>query len=345
MVAGIDVKFMERALELAAMAEGKTSPNPAVGAVIVCDGKIIGEGYHTKAGMPHAEVNAVNAAPAELLGRSTIYVTLEPCSHHGRTPPCADLLVEKGFKRVVVGTTDTSSKVSGRGIERLRSGGCEVEVGVLEEECRWLNRRFFTLNEKGRPWVILKWAESSDGYIDLAARPPSSGVNWITGLEERTLVHRWRAQEDAILVGRNTVLIDDPSLDVRHVEGRNPLRVVLAGSKPLPKGLKILEDDMPLLLFSQGSMEMKAGKEVIETGGAIDPEEVLRYLAGRGVSSVIVEGGANTLNRFIEKGMWDEARVFRGKGAFGGGVAAPVAGGRIVKSRVFASSTLTITVN
>ena len=344
MVADSDIKFMRRALELASLGIGRTSPNPAVGAVIVHEGRIIGEGYHTRAGEPHAEVNAVASAPAGLLKEASIYVSLEPCSHHGRTPPCADMLVEKGFRRVVIGTIDTSSKVSGRGIARLQEGGCEVVYPVLEDECRMINRRFFTFHEKARPWVILKWAESADGFIDRERKEgEATGPNWITGKEERVLVHTWRATEDAILAGKRTVIADNPSLDVRYVEGRNPLRVVLGGDGRLPGKLKIFEDDNPLLLFTRSPLDLREGKEIIVVSdGRLDTGQIFNELVRRDVQSLIVEGGADTLQQFIDEGKWDEARIFRGRKTFGNGIPAPLIEGEIIEERQFTESVLTI---
>ncbi len=227
-----DMKFIERCLELASKSEGRTYPNPLVGSVIVHNGRIIGEGYHLKAGEPHAEVVAINSSrERELFGSSTIYVNLEPCSHYGKTPPCTDLIISSGIRRVVAGTTDTSEKVSGKGIAKLRESGCEVITGVLEDKCRWINRRFFTFHEKKRPYIILKWAQSADGFIDAERsndrlRKPL----WITGNAERVLVHRWRASEQSILAGAGTVRTDDPQLNVRDWTGKDPLRLILSSS-------------------------------------------------------------------------------------------------------------------
>jgi diaminohydroxyphosphoribosylaminopyrimidine deaminase/5-amino-6-(5-phosphoribosylamino)uracil reductase len=225
-----DLIYMHRCLDLARCAVGCTSPNPMVGAVVVHKGKIIGEGYHMKAGTPHAEVHALNAVKnRDLLPEATMYVSLEPCSHYGRTPPCADMIIISGIRRVVVGTVDTSTKISGRGIARLREAGTEVITGVAEEECRAINKRFFTWHEKQRPYVILKWARSADGFLDLVRGPGDTAEpNWITGLTERILVHRWRAEEDAIMAGGGTVRADNPSLDVRLWSGKNPLRVIVS---------------------------------------------------------------------------------------------------------------------
>ncbi len=333
---------MKRAIDLAAMGTFTTRPNPMVGAVIVYKDKVIGEAYHRKAGEAHAEVLAVKSAPEHLLHKSTIYVSLEPCSHFGRTPPCADLLAEKGFKRVVIGAKDTSAKVSGKGIAILKKAGCEVDVGILEEECRALNRRFFTYHEKGRPFIILKWAESADGFIDkIRNENDQKRPNWITGEEEQKLVHRWRAEEHAILVGANTLRMDNPELTTRLWPGENPLRVLLAGSKPLPKGLKLLEDDKPTLVFSTGELNLIKGKEnIVEKDLTLMLKRVLDELYKRDIQSLIVEGGANILMQFIRAGLWDEARVFQGKSSFGAGIAAPVVSGKLEDIEKFENSKL-----
>ncbi len=232
MIAADDIKFMRRCIELASKAAGLTYPNPMVGSVVVNEGRIIGEGYHLKAGGPHAEVNAINSVRnRDLLKSATLYVNLEPCSHFGKTPPCADFIIENSIPRVVVGALDSNEKVSGKGIARLRDAGCDVIAGVAEEECRWLNRRFFTFHEKKRPYIILKWAMSSDGFIDIDRKPDQpAGPNWITGMPERILVHRWRAMEQAILVGAGTARLDNPRLNVRDWTGPSPLRIILSSS-------------------------------------------------------------------------------------------------------------------
>ena len=232
------IKFMRRCLELASKAEGLTYPNPMVGSVLVHDNKIVGEGYHLKAGGPHAEVIAINSvANKEILKTSTLYVNLEPCSHFGKTPPCADFIISWSVPRVVIGTPDPSDKVSGRGIERLRSSGCEVITGVIEEECRRLNRRFITFHEKNRPYITLKWAQSADGFLDIVrTENHKNEPTWISGKPERVLVHKWRASEQAILVGAGTVRADNPKLNVREWEGNNPLRLILSSSGLLNEG-------------------------------------------------------------------------------------------------------------
>lgn len=321
-----DLAFMHRCLDLARRAEGATAPNPMVGAVIVHDGVIIGEGYHLKAGTPHAEVHALNAVMDKaLLPRSVMYVSLEPCSHHGRTPPCADLIISSGIPRVVVGTVDTSLKVAGRGIARLREAGVEVITGVAEKECRMINRRFFTWHERQRPYVILKWARSADGFIDLVRNADDPAEpHWITGMTERILVHRWRAAEDAILVGGATVRADNPSLDVRFWKGKNPLRVIVSRSGNLDPQSRVFDGSAETLLFTCNENLTLPGVQIIRLEEKNDfVNDILRILHTMGVQSLFVEGGAFMIRSFIDAGMWDEIRRFTGMMSFSNGVPEP----------------------
>lgn len=315
-------RYMKRCLELARLGAGSASPNPMVGCVVVHHDRIIGEGWHRRCGGPHAEVNAIADVEARgngaLLADSTLYVSLEPCSHWGKTPPCADLIVEKGIPRVVVGCIDTYCEVSGRGVARLREAGIEVKVGVLEAECRWLNRRFFTAQSLGRPYVILKWAQTVDGYLD--AERPSAAVPaaWMTGSAARMWVHRWRAEEDAILVGSGTAAWDNPSLTVRDWQGRNPLRVVLDRRLGLSPELKLFRDGAAQTVLFTAAGRVEAARQRfaeqphvrVEAGDTL--EEVLRTLRQKPyeVQSMIVEGGRCVLEAFMAAGLWDEARVF-----------------------------------
>jgi len=348
MTSSDDLIFMHRCLELAGKAEGYTSPNPLVGAVIVHDGRIIGEGYHLEAGTPHAEVHAINAvADKTLLPHSSLYVSLEPCSHHGRTPPCADLIISSGIRRVVIGTGDTSLKVAGKGIERMRQAGIEVIPGVAEDECREINRRFFTMHEKHRPYVILKWARSADGFIDTVRAPGEAvGPHWITGMPERILVHRWRAAEDAILAGGATIRADNPSLDVRFWKGRNPVRIIVSRSGNIDPHAKVLNGPAKVKLFTSDSSITLPGAEVVQFS---DDQHlagsVLKILFEMKLQSVFVEGGAFIINRFADSDLWDEARRFTGRMNFGNGVADPFPSFRPDKAFSFAKSTLEITRN
>lgn len=321
-----DMIFMRRCLELAGKAEGFTSPNPLVGAVIVHHGKIIGEGYHLEAGTPHAEVHAINAVEDKnLLPDSVLYVSLEPCSHQGRTPPCADLIIRSGIRRVVIGTGDTSLKVAGKGIERMRQAGIEVVSGVAEAECREINRRFFTVHERHRPYVILKWARSADGFIDTVREPGEAvGTHWITGMTERILVHKWRAAEDAILAGGATIRTDNPSLDVRFWKGRNPVSIIVSRSGDIDPQAKVLKGTAEILLFTRNNKVTLPGAKIFQL---IDNQnivrEVLNTLHDMEIQSLLVEGGAFIIRAFIEADLWDEARRFTGCEKFGSGVADP----------------------
>jgi len=344
-----DIKYMQRALELAALGRYYTRPNPMVGAVIVHKNRIIGEGYHQKSGEPHAEVIAVNSVKnRNLLKESVLYVTLEPCSHYGKTPPCAQMIIDEAIPCVVVGTIDTSSRVSGKGVKMMRAAGCEVITGVLEKECRELNKRFFTFHEKGRPYIVLKWAESDDGYMDIIRDDSAimEGPTWITGDDERILVHKWRAEEHSVIIGDHTAVIDDPSLDVRYWSGNNPVRVVLSETGNLPHNLKLLKDEMCTILFTYNEEEVNGNNvEIIRLNKCGDDlHQILSELIRRDIQSLLVEGGANTLTRFISKGMWDEARVFRGKKSFGEGLKAPGIDGTESTKTTFDNSTLRIIV-
>jgi diaminohydroxyphosphoribosylaminopyrimidine deaminase/5-amino-6-(5-phosphoribosylamino)uracil reductase len=308
------------------MAEGNTAPNPMVGAVVVHDGIIVGEGYHLKAGTPHAEVHAVRAVrDPGLLPASTLYVSLEPCAHHGRTPPCADMIISSGIRRVVVGVTDPNPLVAGKGIARMREAGIDVVTGVAEEECRTLNRRFFAWHEKKRPWVILKWARSADGFIDLERKPGANPEpNWITGISERVLVHRWRAAEDAILAGGGTIRADNPSLTVRYWSGKNPLRVIISRSGAMDPRSAVFDNQAETILFTCNQNAHFPGvRTVILTSGDSFIGEVLSTLYSMGIQSVFVEGGATVIRHFLEAGLWDEARRFTGNLKFLGGVPDP----------------------
>jgi diaminohydroxyphosphoribosylaminopyrimidine deaminase/5-amino-6-(5-phosphoribosylamino)uracil reductase len=326
MVEGNDIKYMRRCLELAVKAEGLTYPNPMVGSVIVHDGKIIGEGYHIKAGGPHAEVNAINSvSDKSLLRSSTLYVNLEPCSHYGKTPPCSSLIISHGIPEVVVGTTDTSDKVAGKGLEMLRSAGCNVRVGILDEECRFLNRRFFSTVENKRPYIILKWAQSADGYIDRIRKPgPGSKPVWITGNPEKVLVHKWRSCEQAILAGAGTIRADDPLLNVREWTGNQPLKVVLSRSGSVGQNSAFSKPDGTFVVLTcNDNCDLPEGVKILLDNTRSSAEQIADYLYSRGIQSLFVEGGAEVLNHFINEGLWDEARIFTGRSVFGAGVIAP----------------------
>jgi diaminohydroxyphosphoribosylaminopyrimidine deaminase/5-amino-6-(5-phosphoribosylamino)uracil reductase len=343
-----DNKFMRRCLDLAMRAEGTTRPNPLVGAVVVHNGEIICEGYHIRAGGPHAEVIAIGSvADKSLLKDSVLYVSLEPCSHHGKTPPCTDLIIESGIPRIVAGTIDTSEKVSGRGFGKLAEAGREVVAGVMEDECRWVNRRFFTFNEKKRPYITLKWAQSRDGFID-TDRPKSRGTGpyWISGKPERVLVHKWRSEEQAILVGAITARTDNPELNVRLWGGNDPLKIILSGSGNLKEYLTYKETIGTVIVFSSNKIRPEENETVVQLEDNVPAAlTICRYLYSRGIQSLFVEGGAMVLKQFIETGMWDEARIFTGLPVFEKGVKAPVIKGRQYSVKDFQASRLEILVN
>ena len=326
-------KYMQRCLDLALLGAGNVSPNPMVGAVIVHADRIIGEGYHQQYGQAHAEVNAVNQVLAnfdnaeDLLHDSTIYVSLEPCAHYGKTPPCADLLIRHRIPHVVVGCRDPFPQVDGKGIEKLKDAGIEVTLGVLENECRFLNRRFFTKVQQHRPYVILKWAQTADGFF----APDDNRQFWITGLESRKLVHQWRSEEDAILVGKNTAIIDNPQLNVRFGEGRSPKRVVIDRRLELSHDLHLFDQSVETFVFNEIKTDVdgKVKYIALEDFDRYVPQYILYQLYLQDIQSLIVEGGAQTLNAFIEAGVWDEARVFTGEVSLNSGIKAPKINGII----------------
>jgi len=313
--------YMGRALELARRGGRAVAPNPMVGAVLVHNDAIIGEGYHQRYGGPHAEVFAIESvANRSLIPLSTLYVTLEPCSHFGKTPPCADLVIASGIREVVVGSRDPFAAVSGRGVAKLRDAGVTVHEGILEPECSFLNRRFMTTHRERRPYIILKWAQTSDGFI----APKSEEPFWITCDQSRALVHQWRAQEMGILVGWRTAAQDNPLLTVRLASGDNPVRIVLDRSLSLDPSLNVFGSEAPTLHFNtvragaQGSVE-----RILIDNASWSIASICSRLAESKVTSVIVEGGAATIRSFIEAQMWDEARIFTAPASFSDGIKAP----------------------
>lgn len=316
-----DLLFMRRAMELASLGQGQVRPNPMVGCVIVHEGMIIGEGYHRQYGREHAEVNAIaSVADSSLLPASTLYVTLEPCAHHGKTPPCADLIVQHQVKRVVVGAVDSNPLVGGKGIKRLEDAGIQVDRGLLEQEIRYQNRRFFTQMEKGRPYILLKWAQTRDGFI---ARS-NYDSKWISNPLSRQLVHRWRAEERAILVGTNTAQYDNPQLNVRDWTGKNPIRLVIDKQLRLPSSLLLFDDSQPTLIYNLKEDKTSGQTQWVRMDPDFGIKDILEDLQQRNIQSLMVEGGAALLRDFISQGLWDEARVFTGTNRFGLGIPAPL---------------------
>lgn len=321
----IHEKYIKRCIQLAKNGLGTTYPNPLVGSVIVYNDTIIGEGWHRKSGEAHAEVHAIRSVKDQsLLKKATIYVSLEPCSHFGKTPPCSDLIIQHQIPNVVIGTVDPNSKVSGKGIQKLLEAGKNVTIGVLEDECMELNKRFFTFHQKKRPYIILKWAESRDGFIAPKTKSEQKPV-WITNPYSRQLVHKWRSEEQAILVGTLTVLDDNPTLTVRDWSGNNPIRIVLDQKKRIPKESHIFDNQVKTIVIT--SEAFAAEKENIRfermNFQKNCAEGIAAILYNNEIQSVIIEGGRQTLQTFIDADLWDEARVFYGNINFIEGTKAP----------------------
>lgn len=324
----IHEKYIKRCINLAENGFGTTFPNPMVGSVIVYENQIIGEGWHKKAGEPHAEVNAIRSVKDKsLLKKATIYVSLEPCSHFGKTPPCCDLIIEHQIPNVVVGTVDPNEKVAGNGIKKLIAAGANVTVGVLEKECNELNKRFFTFHQQKRPYIILKWAQSQDGFLS-----PEKEIEqdrkpvWITNAYSRQLVHKWRSEEQAILAGTQTVIDDNPKLNTRDWSGNNPVRVVLDQNNRIPKDSFIFDSTVKTIVFTKSETNLSAENtnfEVIDFNQNIIPQ-ILAVLHQNQIQSIIIEGGLQTLQSFIDENIWDEARIFIGNISFEKGTKAPM---------------------
>ena len=328
-------KYMLRCVDLARKGAGNVSPNPMVGCVIVCNDKIIGEGYHQQHGEAHAEVNAINSVVnTEDLKRSTIYVSLEPCAHFGLTPPCSDLIIENQISRVIIGSIDPFAKVAGKGIEKLKKAGIKVVVGILKKECDELNKRFFTFHEKKRPYIILKWAQTLDSFIDIDRNSEYFGEpTWITGNEALLRVHKMRAEEDAILVGTNTAEKDNPSLTVRHCKGKHPLRIVLDKNLRLSPQLHLFDNTTQTLIINSIKNTIERNTEYIKVDFN---DNLLSQLASilheKNCLSLIIEGGKRVLETFISENLWDEAHVYTGDKNFGNGILAPTLNGTLVSA-------------
>lgn len=329
--------YMQRCLDLASLGAGSVSPNPMVGAVIVHANTIIGEGHTSPYGGPHAEVNAVKDAIAKygeeqakaMFKDSVVYVSLEPCAHHGKTPPCAQMLINFGFKKIYIACQDPFAKVNGAGIKLMEDSGAEVHVGILEQEAKWLNRRFFTRIAQHRPYVILKWAETADGYF-----APLDGIQkWISNAASKQLVHKWRAEEDAILVGTNTALIDNPSLTVRGWKGSNPKRILIDKDLSVPPSSALFDEQADTFVFNAVHTEWRGHiKQIaLENFDLYLPQNILYQLYLMDIQSILIEGGVKTLKLFIDAGLWDEARVFRSVTPWGEGLSAPKMEGKLLE--------------
>ena len=344
-----DEKYMLRCVELALLGKGNVAPNPMVGCVIVHEGNIIGEGWHQQFGQPHAEVNALNAViDKKLLPQATVFVNLEPCCHSGKTPPCADLLISNNIKRVVVGMIDPFSKVAGQGIAKLKAAGITVEVGVLADTCKELNKRFITYHTLQRPYVILKWAQTADGFIapdaTLMSKKTFEEKRHITGFIVQALVHKWRGEEQAIMVGTQTVKMDNPALNTRAFKGNNPLRITIDKNVSLSSELNILDGSQPTLLFTslpQSSQIPNTEYQQIDFDSPIWPQ-ILEELYKRSIQSIIVEGGLYTLQQIIQSNIWDEAQIFTTPTTLLAGVKSPAISGSISHQNRVDGAQLTI---
>lgn len=311
---------MQRCLQIAKNGLGTTRPNPMVGSVIVYNDKIIGEGFTSQYGGNHAEVNAINSVLNQsLLKQATIYVTLEPCSHYGKTPPCSNLIIRHNIPNVVIGCIDDNEKVAGQGIKKLKAAGCNVTVGILENECKTHHKRFFTFHNKKRPYIILKWAETKDGFIAPKTKNKQKPV-WITNKYSRQLVHKWRANEQSILVGTNTVLEDNPTLTTRDWTGNNPVRIVIDKNQKLSKNLTIFNNEAKTIIINKNTIDFS--KNIAK--------QICDILFKKNITSIIIEGGKKTLQTFIDENLWDEARVFIGQTEFKNGTKAPLIKGKVI---------------
>ena len=342
----IHEKYIFRCLEIAKNGLGRTAPNPMVGAVIVHRDRIIGEGFTSPFGGPHAEVNAIaSVADKDLLREATLYVSLEPCSHFGKTPPCTNLILEHGIPKVIIGIADPHDKVAGAGIKKLRDGGCEVVAGILEDACREHHSRFLTYHEKKRPFIILKWAESSDGFIapTQEKRSQKKEPYWISSSHSRQLVHKWRTEEQAILVGTRTALEDNPRLSARTWVGQYPLRVVIDRKLTLPENLHLFDGTAPTLVFHDRGNLPKPRPQTQFSAIDFDadlPAQICEALYEKQIISLLVEGGARTHGGFISSGLWDEARIFTGTRPLGEGVSAPRLKGSHLNTKVMGADRL-----
>lgn len=330
-----DETYIKRCIEIAKNGLGSTRPNPMVGSLIVHNNQIIGEGYTSAYGGNHAEVNAINSViDKSLLKSSTLYVTLEPCSHYGKTPPCSDLIITHQIPNVVIGCIDDNKKVAGKGIRKLKEAGCCVKVGVLEDTCKRHHKRFFTFHNKKRPYIILKWAETSDGFIAPKAKNQQKPV-WITNEFSRQLVHKWRAEEQAILVGTHTVIQDNPSLTTRDWTGLHPIRLVIDKESKLSKSYAV---------FNNEAQTISINKEAIDFSKNV-AQGISDLLFKDDITSVIIEGGAKTLQSFIDENLWDEARVFTGPTSFESGIKAPSFSGSLTTEKQIIKDILKIYIN
>ena len=359
----IHEKYINRCIQLGKNGLGTTAPNPMVGCTIVYENQIIGEGFTSPYGGPHAEINAINSVKDHaLLEQATLYVTLEPCSHYGKTPPCADAIIRYKIPKIVIGTLDTNNKVAGQGVDKLRAAGCEVIVGVMEKEVQAHHQRFFTFQNKKRPYIILKWAQTADGFIAPKSKNHQKPV-WITNDISRQLVHKWRSEEQAILVGTTTVIADNPSLTVRDWTGKNPVRVVIDKDLKLHSTYKVFDESAEVIVFCDENDKFQ--KHVgLQDKWSIHPpipdlyngsfvsidwnskstiaQQICTHLFTFNINSIIIEGGRQTLQTFIDENLWDEARIFSGDVVFAEGTKAPELRGTLMDKTHILDDTLKI---
>jgi len=337
--------FMHRCLELAQKGKTNVAPNPLVGCVIVCENKIIGEGYHVKYGEAHAEVNAIHSVKDKsLLRKSKLFVNLEPCSHWGKTPPCTDLINDSKIPEVFIGCKDTNKEVNGAGIKKLVQSGCKVVTGLLEKECKELNARFFTFHEKKRPYIILKWAQTLDGFIDMLRQDNTAAKpNWITSENLKMLIHKWRTEEQAIIIGTNAALLDNPMLNVRDWYGKSPLRIVIDRELLIPITYNLLDQQYDTVVFTEKKATSKNKLEFVSIDFKSNViTQIMEYLYNRNILSAIVEGGSILLSSFLKMNLWDEARVFIGSKLFYEGLKAPEFNGKLVSDEIICHDRLLV---
>jgi diaminohydroxyphosphoribosylaminopyrimidine deaminase / 5-amino-6-(5-phosphoribosylamino)uracil reductase len=323
----IQEQYMQRCIDLALKGAGQVSPNPMVGAVLVYNKRIIGEGWHEQYGQPHAEVNCIASVSDQdraLISKSTLYVSLEPCAHYGKTPPCADLIIQHNIHEVIIGCTDSYKEVSGKGIQKLKAAGVSVTLGVLEKECRWLNRRFFTRQELSRPYIILKWAQSDDAFI-----APEEGKRFmLSNTFSQKMVQKMRSEEDAILVGYNTALLDNPKLNNRYGSGKQPIRIVIDPELKLSHELQLFDQSQHTIVFNYLKTEEKENISWVQlTRDRSFAQQIIEQL--KNINSIIIEGGSKTLQAFIDEDLWDEAVLFQTKHILQKGTKAPQLKNRI----------------
>ena len=344
-------KYIDRCIQLAKNGLGTTYPNPLVGCVIVHNDRIIGEGWHKKAGEPHAEVHAINAVKdRDLLTQATLYVSLEPCSHFGKTPPCANMILNYGIPKIIIGTMDPFAEVSGRGIQKLKASGCEVVVGIRKKECQELNKRFFTFHNKKRPYIILKWAQNPNGFISpLPEKRIANEPVWISNTYSKTIVHKWRSEEQAIMVGTNTAIADNPMLNVRDWKGQNPVRIVIDQHARIPIKASLLDEKIKTIIITskfdkRKSLVKNVCYEAIDFSKNIG-YQIVQLLHQHNLQSLIIEGGSRTLQTFIDENLWDEARIIEGNTNFKEGIRSPILTGKVIQKTKIQNDLLTYFIN